>query len=110
MRLLDTKKGQTFYSRKRTLCETIRELYDFLVIELKDNPPLVEEMANRLDEIFRLGQKVTDKLIELKVNRLQFFEDNTTDPEKIMEIRQERKRIIDIFEQNKNKGLLNGDK
>jgi len=100
-RLLDSNKGQRI-SKRRTICEAIRELYDIFVVKHHDDTEFMDNAAPRLEEIFMMGVKMNKKLIEYKMDTDTLFELNTKDKKQIQKIREERIRLIKILEENKS--------
>uniref|UniRef100_A0A6M3K3G1 Uncharacterized protein n=1 Tax=viral metagenome TaxID=1070528 RepID=A0A6M3K3G1_9ZZZZ len=94
----ETRKGKQVY-HKRTICETLRNLYDVLVIELAETrPEVIHKIVPLLEEAFIMGVKLNKALVEHKLSQ-----DFTADPfnqEKSRAMRKERIRLVELLDAN----------
>lgn len=79
--VFDSKKGIAFYE-KRTICDMHRDLYDYIVVGLKDDPEKRDGAISILEEAYDVGIKMTLKLVENKLSLPQ-WKDNIITPEKV---------------------------
>jgi hypothetical protein len=92
----DSTKG-TRVSKKLTICEIHRQLYDLLVVELQDKPELLNKVKKLLDNACEIGIKMTKKLIEYKCS-LPNWEKNCN----IEEVKRLRKLRLQLEQESKN--------
>ncbi len=104
--IFETTKGQRIESERRTICEAHREIYDELVVGLtgKDDA-LLGRVVPLLEEVFGMGIKLVDKLIEKKIDDLEFpFQYGSMPPDvkaQVENLRAERVRLTEILKGSK---------
>jgi len=93
--IFDSSKGTKSDSRN-TLCELIRQLYDICVVKVDPlDHEIAEEMVGILEEAFIVGNKMSKRLMERRIEevRSSIFNDNTDEEEK-KELRKRRKMLV----------------
>ena len=106
-KLLKTRKG-THVNQKRTICEVIREFCDYCVVEFSDDTERLQEMLFFLEDIFVMGIKMNNKLIEYKLDTKGLFEPNDKmTRHATKQQRRKRDRLIKIL--RRNKSILEGE-
>lgn len=98
-KLLNSIHGKRYY-KKRTICEVIRELCDYCVIEFHEDNESMEEILFFLEEIFIMAIKMNKKLIKYKLDTDTLFESNKKSKGEVLKIREERIRLINIIKEN----------
>lgn len=106
-KMLDTRKGLRTSKVARSICESVRDLYDVSVIGLHEkDPELLSQMTDLLEEIFIMGIKMSKKLMENKINDKEawreLWEENSGDfnYREVVRKRKERRDIIIMLEEN----------
>lgn len=94
MSVFETGRGKKTVD-KRTICEVLRLIYDHCVIGLHEtNPVLLATLTPLLEEAFWYGRKMSNRLIEQKIDLLTET-DAHKNKEEIMRVRKLR---VDIME------------
>ena len=99
-KVLDSSKGLRVNSNRRTICEVVRQLYDICIIEGKDNPEMLDKIVPLIEDIFVMGIKMNNKLIDYKMDTDLLFERNGDDTAEIEKRRKERARLVKVLENN----------
>lgn len=98
--ILDDTKGRGVNSGRRTLCEVLRTLYDEAVVGLANtDPELMRRMVPLIEEAYGMGIKLVKRLVELKIDDLEFpFEYGTMPADvlaKVQSLRAERVKLME---------------
>ena len=101
--LLDSRKGTNGPTSVRTICETHREIYDLLVINLaQQNQEGFYQIKVLLEEAFRQGIKLVAHLCEYKIKSKELYTDwkklTATEVQELALLRKERNRLLKILE------------
>jgi len=101
--IMDDVKGNSVNYDRRTLCEVLRTLFDEAVVGLagKDDE-LLARMVPLIEEAYGMGIKLVKRLVELKIDDLEFpFEYGTMPDEvktQIEALRAQRAQLVKLME------------
>ncbi len=97
----EERKGVKAWFR-RTICETHRQLYDIVVIELAETrPDVIRKLAPLIEEAYLMGVSMNKKLVEAKLVRMSDHDFQTPkEANRNIANRKERKRLVALLEEN----------
>jgi hypothetical protein len=90
LEILNSHKGKRV-DGDRTICEVHRTLADILILRLKDQPAVLDEIMPLLNDAYKMGIKLVLALIERKIALPEWEKNNVA---LAMKLRKERNRLV----------------
>lgn len=88
--IFESEKGQRRSTKRVTICEVIRQIYDKLILRLVDeDEEFLEEVIPLLEEAYIMGMKMARRMIEQKIYDIDEIEPR----EMTKEFRETRKKL-----------------
>ena len=94
--IFESKKGERVGARY-TICEVHRELFDLLLIELKNDPELLRRVVRLLETAFVMGIKMNSRLIEKQISE-EYGQNHNAKAN--AEMREKRKELVEILKRD----------
>jgi hypothetical protein len=90
LEILNDNKGRRVDGEK-TICEVHRTIADLLIIRLKDQPAVLDEIMPFVNDAYKMGIRLVLALIEKKIALPEWEKNNVA---LAMKLRKERVRLV----------------
>ena len=90
MAILSENKGRRVDGDK-TICEVHRTIADLLIIRLKDQPAVLDEIMPHLNDAYKMGIRLVLALIEKKIALPEWEKNNVA---LAVKLRRERNKLV----------------